>query len=836
MSFPFPINFTRNRYRTQGQEGWRGDNKFDNTTYTLATNVYPKLNDSVDTQQRTFGKARPIKHIRKGRYERNNKKTYNNSRLIYELDRPGGATVKPDLSKSGDGCNGVSSTLFLMTKTSSSCCPQANKLHLTRKAAGKDTTEMQYKTHQTYSNYFQGRNWNFENLHQVSSKNMIDTNTYQKDSLIKKKGCGEVVYKLSNEKFGINGAATGANYTQSLRNRPFVHPNINEFVNHIRCEVIMKCNKNGRCLPKPIDTCKKVIKLFTIVPLPRAEAEPQPEGHFHNTERVDTGDDDDLPPLFFQPEPEPEPEEAPQPEPEPEPEGFPAMSGSIVKGYISGSTINYYKASDPPSNRVLLATTTTDEFGKFLIPTDDLPFETYLLQISSGGFDIATGLDLGDRVFKHVFKIPSRAEDARNANNTVTSLTSIVSEKVEKTISEVEDGVEITDNLVESNLNEEKISLKANLGLPDDIDLGTDYLNRSSSDGASMAAVNTMVNSLLNIVSGVQSFADTMVNLTNVLTQKRDVTQTDSLFDTGNLDSVVKSTLNADIAADTGLADTLVSYTSKVKEAVDEVATADPNDGATQESILENLEKMVKFTSENNVADVSNNINTISASKIAAETTVFQIFTPEPEPEPEPVLHPCAPFKEELLKFDKLDSGALSQLTQYISFFRDGEFTSLSSNQNNLTQISNLINTNGYFTFTQDEVVDYEADNTLFAEYKIFAHSMIDGLNAAILLHTQNSILSAANSQLEQFKRILTDKELLQEYIEVNFNNFNAGLMSVEHTINQGLQLEPHYQLYINRHGIPPNGIFESNLLSEIYNELNPDGPQPEPQPEPNTE
>jgi hypothetical protein len=830
MPFPFPINFTHNRSRTQGQDGWRGDNKYDNTKYTLATNVYPKLNDSENVQKRTFGKARPIKHIRKGRYENSNKKTYNNSRLIYELDRPGGATVKPDLSKSSDGCNGVSSTLFLMTKTSSACCPQANSLNLTRKAAGNDTTAIQYKTHQTYSNYFQGRNWNFENLHQISSKNVIGSNTYKKDSMIKKDGCGEVVYKLSNERFGINGAATSANYTQSLRNRPFVHPNINEFMDHIRCEVIMKCNKNGRCLPKPIDTCKKVIKLFTIVPMPSREPEPQPEGHF-NTERVDT-DDNDLPPLFFQPEPEPEPEEAPQPEPEPEPEGFPQMSGSIVKGYISGSTINYYKASDPSSNRVLLATTTTDEFGKFIIPTEELPFETYLLQISSGGFDIATGLDLGDRVFKHVFKIPARAEDARKANNTVTSLTSIVSEKVEKTISEVEDGVEITDNLVESNLNEEKVSLKANLGLGDDVDLGTDYLDRGSSNGASMAAVNTMVNSLLNIVSGVQSFADTMVNLTNVLTQKRDVSQTESLFDKNNLDNVVKSTLNTDIASDAGLANTLVSYTSKVKEAVDEVSTGDPNDGSTQESVLENLEKMVKFTSENNVADVSNNINTISASKISAETTVFQIFSPQPEPEPEPNLDIGSEFKEQLLKFDKLESGALSQLSQYISFFRNGEFTSLSSSQNNLTQISNLINSNGYFTFTQDEITDYSADNTLFAEYKIFAHSMIDGLNAAILLHTQNSILSAANSQLEQFKRILTDKDLLQEYIEVNFNNFNAGLMSVEHTINQGLELEPHYQLYINKYGIPENGIFDSNLLSEIYNELNPSSPEPEPEPE----
>ena len=70
MPFPFPINFTHNRSRTQGQDGWRGDNKYDNTTYTLATNVYPKLNDSENAEKRTFGKARPIKHIRKGTYKK----------------------------------------------------------------------------------------------------------------------------------------------------------------------------------------------------------------------------------------------------------------------------------------------------------------------------------------------------------------------------------------------------------------------------------------------------------------------------------------------------------------------------------------------------------------------------------------------------------------------------------------------------------------------------------------------------------------------------------------------------------------------------------------------
>ena len=832
MSFPFPINFTRNRGVTKGHDSWRGDNKFDNTQYTLATNVYPKLNGSDNSTTGTFGKARPIKHIRKGRYE-NGRKTYNNSRLIYELDRPGGATVKVDLSKGDVGCNGVTSNLFLMTKTSAACCPQANSLGVTRRAAGNHTTAIQFKSHQSYSNYFQGRNWSFEPRHQISGKNTIGSNTYLKDTTIKKNGCGNVVYKLSNEKFGIDGAATSANYTQSLRNKPFIHPNINEYVNHIKCEVIMKCHKNGRCLSKPIDTCnKKVIKIFTIYPYPHTEAEPQPEGHF-NTERDEA--DDDGAPLLYQPEPEPEPESPPQPEPEPEPESFPPMTGSIVKGYISGSTINYYKASDPSFNRILLATTSTDEYGKFTIPTESLPFNTYLIQISSGGTDIATGLPLGERAFKHVFKIPSDPVEAAVANNTVTALTSIVAEKVEKTIGETAEGVEITDTLVENNLSEENASLKSNLGLSADTDLGTNYLDQGTGSSTSaMAAVNTMVNSLLNIVSGVQSFADTMLNLTNVLTQKRDTSQTDSLLDTSNLDSIVKSTLNADIAADTGLADTLVAYTTKVKEVVDEVAASEGDGG--NESLLENLEKMVKYTSTNTVTDVSNNLDTLDASRLAAEVTVFQIFAPQPEPEREPDTGGlCKGFKENLLKFDKLESSALSQLTQYISFFRDGQFTSLSSSQNNLTQISNLINSSGYFTFSEEEITNYEEDDTLFAEYKIFAHSMIDGLNAAVLLHTQNSILSATNTQLQNFKNILLDKDLLQEFIEVNYNNFNAGLISVEHTMEQGLQLEQHYQLYINRHGIPPNGIFDSNLLSQIYNEINAQPePEPEPQPEPN--
>jgi hypothetical protein len=841
MPFSFPINFTHNRHATKGQDDWRGVDKYDNTIYTLATNVYPQLNKSDNTTKRSFGKPRPIKHIRKGRYEGQKTKTYNNSRLLYELSRPGGATVKPDLSKISDGCNGVSSTLFLMTKTSASCCPQKSARSLTRREAeaGQHKHSVQIKSHQTYSNYYQGRNINFEQMYHLANRTVINgesSNMYLKDSYIKKENCGQVTYKLSNDRFGLNSATTSSNYAQSLRNTPFVHPNLNDFTNNIRCEVIMKCRKTGRCLPKPIDSCKKLIRIFKIFPIAASvqEEEPQPEGHF-NTVREENDTDINLPPLYFQPEPEPEPEEAPQPEPEPEPEPFPQLFGAIVKGYISGATVNYYKASEPKNNRILLASTVTDDYGNFEVPTEKLPFDTYLIQISSGGTDIATGLPVGDRTFKNVFKIPSNPADAVKVNNTVTALTSIVSEKVEKTINEAGADIEITDNLVESNLTEEKASLRTNLGLSEDTDLGTNYLLKGAANTKAMAAVNTMVNSLLNIVSGVQSFSDTMINLTNVLTQKRASTDTVSLLDSTKLDTVVKSTLNSSVAQNTSLADTLVSYSTKVKQVVDEVASADPEDGANEESVMENLEKMVKYTSQTNISDISNNLESISAAKISAEVTVFQIFAPQPEPEPEPDKMEGLEYKEQLMKFGKLDNDALSQLTQYISFFRDGEFTSLSSSVNNLTQISNLLNSVNYFTFSEEEIIDYEVDNTLFAEYKIFAHSMIDGLNAAILLHTQNTVLNATNSQLQQFKNILMNKDLLKEYIDVNYNNFNAGLMSVEHTINEGFQLEEHYQLYINRYGIPPNGVFDSNLLSEIYNEIHPQ-PQPEPEPEPSPE
>ena len=447
--------------------------------------------------------------------------------------------MKVDLSNNDGKCNGVSSNLFLMTKTSAACCPQANSLTRTRRFHAGDTSlRQQLVSHNSYSNYFQGRNWSFDAKSKISGKAEISENRYLKDTMIKKRGCGEVIYKLKNDKFGINSAATAGNYTQSLRNNPWLHPNQNEFNYHINCELIFKCRSNGRCLPKPINTCKRLVYLFTIRPFPSKEGEPEPEGNF---ERISEPEPEA--PLFFEPEPAPEPEGQPEPEPAPEPEGFPILTGSLVKGYISNATLDFYRVSDSSYNRVSLATTITDELGAYEIP-QGLPFNTYLLLVSSGGIDIATGIPIGERKFKKVFKIPSEPEEAIITNYDVTALTSIVSEKVEKNLENTSED-DVDDDLVAINLNDETETLKNNLGVPVGSEIDTNYLDRNIIGGPAIAAVNTMVNSLINIVSGVQSISDTIANLSNVLTSKRDdIGASETLIDISNLDAVVKSSLN----------------------------------------------------------------------------------------------------------------------------------------------------------------------------------------------------------------------------------------------------------------------------------------------------
>ena len=811
MPNPLPINFTHNMFGRLGQQSWRGTEKHDNTSFTAATNVYPKKNNSGNDTKRTFGKARPIKHIRKGRYERGGTNTYNNSRLIYELNRPGGLTVRNNNEENKD-CNGVSSVFHIMKRGSSECCAQRNALSIARRFhAGRATSFVQFRSHANYSNYFQGRNWSFEPRDTISGKNLIAENTFLKDGLIKKEGCGRVVFKVSNEKFGVTGAVTAGNYIQSIKyTAEWVHPNKNVFRGNLRCEVqTMKLPGCKKCFER-LNPCIKVVKIFTIKPMPpRVEVEER---------RIVIPDLEEL--ELAQSEPEPEPEPEPQPEPEPEYEERPISYGRIVNGYIRDATVNFYYVDDDVKTTPL-ATTITDAFGEYAMPLS-LPAGEFLLLETVGGTSIATGLSVGEKQFKKVFKIPIKNEEVLLQNNTVNVLTSIVSSKVENRVKNQGDILSVDE--LETAVTSETTTLKTNLGLSEEDEIDTDFLDRSTTAGVGtkIATVNTMVNSLLNIVSGVQSFADSFANLTNKLTEdQEDLGENETLLDVDKLDNVVKSTLRDDV--DENLANDLVNYTTQVKQVVDQVSNAQVTNIDDEENILESLEKMVKLTGTVTVAEVGG--GTVEISSDTLETVeVFQIFAPQPEPEPEPPTVDAAPFREELLRYGKLGDDALGRLSSELIYLRTGNFDALDNetSQKALNEVSSLLINDNYFTFSEEEIRAYDLSDsdTVFQVYKIFAYSIIDGINSAIVLNKQNESLQTSNVQLNQFKNILQDPDLLNEYIENNYGGFRPAIMQVEHEVTSALQLAPEYSTYITRFGVPENGVFDSQKLELIRLEL----------------
>ena len=68
------------------------------------------------------------------------------------------------------------------------------------------------------------------------------------------------------------------------------------------------------------------------------------------------------------------------------------------------------------------------------------------------------------------------------------------------------------------------------------------------------------------------------------------------------------------------------------------------------------------------------------------------------------------------------------------------------------------------------------------------------------------------------YKEILEDRTKLLEYISEIQKT--AYLFSAEATYTNNLEIKLWYQIYLERHGAPGDGVFDSALLGEIIEEL----------------
>jgi hypothetical protein len=112
----------------------------------------------------------------------------------------------------------------------------------------------------------------------------------------------------------------------------------------------------------------------------------------------------------------------------------------------------------------------------------------------------------------------------------------------------------------------------------------------------------------------------------------------------------------------------------------------------------------------------------------------------------------------------------------------------------------------------------FELDATLPSKYKTLAEYIMNMMKQTLTERQRIVNLQVENEEYKSFKDILEDPSKLNDYIkEVQSTSY---LFSAEATYNQPIQLKLWYQVYLERHGPPGDGVFDTDLLGNIIEEL----------------
>ena len=168
----------------------------------------------------------------------------------------------------------------------------------------------------------------------------------------------------------------------------------------------------------------------------------------------------------------------------------------------------------------------------------------------------------------------------------------------------------------------------------------------------------------------------------------------------------------------------------------------------------------------------------------------------------------------------------ISQFNTSIDQYVDGSFTEFLASdvmtEGNLIDVALNINNDDVFKMTQEVALDqdfnYEKNSRLVTKYRDLSNKLVDMLKQAITEYIKIKNLQDQNTELLTFKEILQDREKLLEYIsEIQTTSY---LFSASATYSQNLQIKPWYEVYLREHGPPGDGVFESDKLAVIVEQL----------------
>ena len=171
------------------------------------------------------------------------------------------------------------------------------------------------------------------------------------------------------------------------------------------------------------------------------------------------------------------------------------------------------------------------------------------------------------------------------------------------------------------------------------------------------------------------------------------------------------------------------------------------------------------------------------------------------------------------MKYERLYDKVYENLNTYLELFTIGDLETLNNDftMEKYTDFGQILVSDNIFNDNNINYENYRENVGLFDKYKTNIHKILDGLQVTKNIYQDTKKCS----ELKEQNKILYDKELLKEFIEDYYSSFI--LFDLETTITEVPIIKREYSIYLDLYGIPINGIFDSEKLSNIIKNLNSD-------------
>lgn len=180
-----------------------------------------------------------------------------------------------------------------------------------------------------------------------------------------------------------------------------------------------------------------------------------------------------------------------------------------------------------------------------------------------------------------------------------------------------------------------------------------------------------------------------------------------------------------------------------------------------------------------------------------------------------------AEIAQDLYTLQELYYDIFSKLVSYMELYSGGFFdTYLNSLPEEVvigitTRIQN-INVND--TTILDNPSLFVLDPSMPSKYKGVSEYILNTIKQTLTERQRIVNLQLNMEECKTFREILENPDKLNEYIkEIQRTSY---LFSAEATYNQPVQLKLWYQVYLDRYGPPGDGVFDTDLLGNIIEEL----------------